>query len=183
MSRIYNSTLNYPLGMWIMAGKAGNLIVLVPREITLFRIYIIQVYIRSHMLCPRMTHQTDLRGFGVKEIVRTLLSLLRNLLVANEAILLILWICPSINCMNNYIIPIMNQPSWNIPSFVTVFTEPRGMTALTVFFICFCKNSVFYCPVKIVICRLNFKQVEMTYPTFFRSYISCLRIIMAEVKC
>src|SRR3990170_5896551 len=64
LSRIYNSTFNYPLGMWIIAGKAGNLIVLSPWEITLFWIYIIQVYIRSYMFCLRMTHQTDLRGFG-----------------------------------------------------------------------------------------------------------------------
>src|SRR3990172_847636 len=79
MSLIYNSTFNYPLGMGVMAGKAGNLIVLSPLEITLFWIYITQVYIRSYMLCLRMAHQTDLRGFRVKEIGRTLLSLLRNL--------------------------------------------------------------------------------------------------------
>ena len=93
MSRIYNSTLNYPLGMWIMAGKAGNLIVLSPWEITLFWIYIIQVYIRSYMLCLRMTHQTDLGRFGVKKIVRVLLSFLRNFRMAKKAIPLILWIC------------------------------------------------------------------------------------------
>src|SRR3990172_12752800 len=90
MSLIYNSTLNYPLGMGIMACKAGNLIVLSPREITLFWIYIIQVYIRSYMLCLRMAHQTDLRGFGVKEIVRALLFLLTNLSVTNKAVPLIL---------------------------------------------------------------------------------------------
>src|SRR3990170_318694 len=172
MSRIYNSTLNYPLGMWIMAGKAGNLIVLSPWEITLFWIYIIKMNIID------VTNNIHLL------INLSLISTLSMALITESNIMTVStspWICPSINCMNNYIIPIMNQPSWNIPSFMTVFTEPRGMTALTVLVICFCKNSVFYCPVKIVICRLNFKQVEMTYPTFFRSYISCLRIIMAEV--